>query len=275
MTSDNMLLNTSVINTNLSTLNLSNATIQSAGSLTTIASGYYVQASNISSFPFQTVATVTASGGTNGAIGLGALGNISSGLVQIDAFSSITGDNGRILLTSYGNNSTGVIQLQATNVNIFGDDGLSGSGKLNAAMINVAMINAAMINAANVSTNTILIRDGLTLEGAGTITINGSSGAPGQVVGIPLGASYPEWTTATPAGGIYPLAGTEGTTITFDIPGMNANGVVMPVYIKPGLVGGQWIKSVTPSDGTVTIEVGLATTAGDSVIWSVISFGTP
>ena len=131
------------------------------------------------------------------------------------------------------------------------------------------------LKVANISTNTISIRDGLTLEGAGTITINSSSGAPGQVIGIPLGATYPEWTTATLAGGIYPLAGTEGTTITFDVPGMNASGIVMPVYIQPGLVGGQWIKSVTPGAGSATIEVGLATTAGDSIIWSVISFGTP
>ena len=48
----------------------------------------------------------------------------------------------------------------------------------------------------------ITVQDGILLEGAGTITLNGSSGSPGQVIGIPAGASYPEW-TAPVVGGIY------------------------------------------------------------------------
>ena len=56
---------------------------------------------------------------------------------------------------------------------------------------------------------------------------------------------------------------------------MNANGIVSAIYVNPGTGGaGQWIKSITPGVGNVTIEVGLAVGSGESVIWSVISFGT-
>jgi hypothetical protein len=121
----------------------------------------------------------------------------------------------------------------------------------------------------------ITIQDGITLEGAGTITINGSSGNPGQVIGIAEGDTYPSWTTPLPLGGTYLCTGDEITTITFDITGMNANGLVSAIYIHPGIGGaGQWIKSITPGAGNVTIEVGLAVGLGESVIWSVISFGT-
>ena len=121
----------------------------------------------------------------------------------------------------------------------------------------------------------ITIQDGLTLEGGGTITINGSTGSPGQVIGIPEGASYPEWTSPTVTGGIYECLGTEITTISFDITDMNANGIVSAIYVHPGTGGaGQWIKSITPGAGNVTIEVGQAVGLGESVIWSVISFGT-
>jgi hypothetical protein len=121
----------------------------------------------------------------------------------------------------------------------------------------------------------ITIQDGITLEGGGTITINGSSGSPGQVIGIAEGDTYPSWTTPIPLGGIYQCLGTEVTTITFDITGMNANGIVSAIYINPGTGGaGQWIKSITPGAGNVTIEVGLAVGLGESVIWSVINFGT-
>lgn len=120
----------------------------------------------------------------------------------------------------------------------------------------------------------ITIQDSITLEGAGTITLNGSSGSPGQVIGIPPAGTYPEW-VAPVVGGIYQCLGTEVTTITIDIENMNANGIVSAIYIHPGTGGaGQWIKSITPGVNNVVIEVGLVVSSGESVIWSVISFGT-
>ena len=125
----------------------------------------------------------------------------------------------------------------------------------------------------------ITIQDALYLEGGGVISLNGSSGALGQVItmtGLPGDQPYPNWADPfTITGGIYPCSGSEGTTITFDITGMNANGIVSAIYVHPGPGGaGQWIKSITPDVGSVTIEVGQSIGAGESVIWSVISFGT-
>jgi hypothetical protein len=54
------------------------------------------------------------------------------------------------------------------------------------------------------------VQDGFTLEGAGTITLNGSSGSPGQYIGIPTDGTYPEWVSAVPAGGVATLNGLSG-----------------------------------------------------------------
>ena len=201
--------------------------------------------------------------------------NISFGGVGDPVLGQITGlstINGAPYVSGGGGGGTSISQADGI-VSV----GTSGQINIFPATGQPTLINNSISMTANDITGVgnITIQDGITLEGGGTITINGSSGSPGQVIGIAEGDTYPSWTSPKITGGKYECSGDEITTITFDITGMNANGLVSAIIINPGTGGaGQWIKSITPGAGNVTIEVGIAVSLGDSVIWSVINFGT-
>jgi hypothetical protein len=73
-------------------------------------------------------------------------------------------------------------------------DNNGGLGKMHmAALTELSSINTVRFSGGDIFTQNISAEAGISLAGAGTITINGSTGAPGQVIGIPIGAAYPEW----------------------------------------------------------------------------------
>jgi len=192
MTADKMIINTSEIITNVSTINFINDnTTINAIKLNTNVSSYFLEAVTPDTVPSQTIIQFKAGGGTNGAIGLAAYGNVNPGFLQLDALSSITGNNGRVLITSHGGNSNGVIQLQATNVNIFGDNGLSTSGKLNVSQIgNVSTINGAAYPPSGSGVTSLNTLSGDVTLSAGTNIQLAPSGNNIKINNRPLQATY-------------------------------------------------------------------------------------
>ena len=96
------------------------------------------------------------------------------------------------------------------------------SANVSTLALNVSTINALQLTDHDISNvGNIQIQDGITLDGAGTISLNSSTGAPGQVIGIPTDGTYPEWvslpstvTTVNAYVGDITVSGGGGVTIT-------------------------------------------------------------
>jgi len=102
------------------------------------------------------------------------------------------------------------ISLTTLTMNTGGSIGFtSGDG----VMTGISTLNAITLTDHDIgNVGQLQVQDGFTLDGAGTITLNGSSGSPGQVIGIPVDGSYPQWVDAG-GGGSYP-ANANFSTIT-------------------------------------------------------------
>ena len=171
--------------------------------------------------------------------------------------------------------------------------------------LNVSTINALQLTDHDISNvGNIQIQDGITLDGAGTISLNSSTGAPGQVIGIPLDGMYPEWVTLstvttvnayvgditvsggggvtitnaptqtitiTTTGGVASTDGTR-TDQTIVITGITAaSGAILPSYVGTDCIT-NGIVSVVVADDSVTVNL-YANPASDAVIyWQVLSF---
>jgi hypothetical protein len=98
------------------------------------------------------------------------------------------------------------------------------------------------------------VQDGFTLDGAGTITLNGSSGSPGQFIGIPTGGSYPEWVSAVPGEGVVSLSGLTGAldiTSTSGSIDVGADGTTINLNLAESIT----VSALTiASAGTITLE---------------------
>jgi hypothetical protein len=101
---------------------------------------------------------------------------------------------------------------------------------------------------------------GYVLDGAGTFTINGSTGSEGQVIAINGG--YPEWTTLPSGTGIL-----DTTTLlqTIAIPGLTTTGVVTLSYAGAIINGFSYI---IPTTDVLTFGLINLPTTGDYVVYS-------
>jgi hypothetical protein len=189
---------------------------------------------------------------------------------------SLYSDTGYVVLAGgVGLQTSGDIRVDIDNVRNLGGAGNAWAGVWATAgnfttLASVSTLNAITLTDHDIgNVGQIQIQDGITLDGAGTITLNGSSGTEGQFIGIPIGSSYPEWVSAVPGGGvtsINTLAGditlTAGTNVSFDTVDNNITiNATVPVPPSPTeLVNGS-ASVVVASDGSIslTTATGIAT----------------
>lgn len=167
-----------------------------------VASGAYPESPSFSSLNLSTGGDVSFIGDAGVITGLSSI----NGFPYASGVSSLNGLNGGLNLKS----TDGFVNITEVGNDIDLQLGYA-VGSLNGCYGSVSLLQGAGIEITSTFTTITLTNTGagspdpsfssLTLSTTGTIALNGTTGSEGQVIGIPVGGSYPEW--ITPGGGAY------------------------------------------------------------------------
>lgn len=180
-----------------------------------------------------------------------------------------------ILYTEDGSTVTGVVGFQYTETGQIYNPASTNYIQLNDNTLttNLKVFSNTGILIQSVS-GTALEVDSLVvnLTGSG----NGGTGIDGQYLGSD-GGGHVIWETPTfskpDAYGVIVFSETSETPWTIPITGLTDTGLVMVTYVTPGNGrAGQYITSLVPTAGILTVSAHLAFDLGDSIIWNVLKF---